>query len=1019
MRKGIRKAVSMLLSAALMITGMGIGVHAEEPEQGTGLCEHHPQHDETCGYVAAVEGHECNHVHTEACYIEVDPATPSEATPGNGEKQKILNCSHAVEGEHDDTCGYVEAVEGKPCTYRCEECSKIPYMDADGVMHYDHVDRERIITVSSDNYQWSNSTASEVWYYLKDNQVFDKRIEIMEGHVNLVLGRGATLTAKAGICVTDGAALTIYGQSMTDGVLRAYSLALKSAAIGGGSSEAVTGTAGDITINSGTVYAGPAEGKTGIVTTMIGSAGIGVGSGGLGSTITINGGTVTADGIGTGPGIGGGGDGGSRIIITGGTVRATGGTANTGDTVSGSVIVGGAGIGGGETSPGGTVEISGGTVTATGGRGAAGIGAGQKGNGGVDLAISGGAKVTARGDRAAVDADLSFSGVYDGDYMVIANEENAEGGVVAAFCVGEDERALSAPLTSYRYLKAAPGTLEAVVISPQNISVNMGQQISFAVMTADGTYPAADATEILKTGWGLSSGIAGYQPGGNTSLVDGRLTVGGDEKLEKLAVTAMCMLPEGVRMVQDTADVTVRQANYTVSFDANGGQTDAVSMQTSMGRLTGALPTASRTGYTFTGWYLNRPADGTTPDVSAQVDGNTVYAQDTTLYAGWRVNQYTITYYSMGGNPQTFTRTAAYGGHAPTPATPVKDLAAFQGWYTDLSYTRRWDFDRDLVTGDLQLYAKWSDAVLDVTVSADAVPSYGGTVLYAGKYRSGSLVTLEAEPAAGYRFRCWTKDGAVVSTSAKYLFTADEDIALKAEFVWVGVSGGSFGGGSGSAGGSFGGGSGSAGGGFGGGSSSAGGSGSAGDSFTESGSAAGSFGGGSGSVDTSDSAGAGSASAETEQGGPMVTPLTPTVVPGSGGAVSMVIAVADAAAANVANAQLLSGAWVQNEQGWILQIGDAVAANTWFCVAEKDGTYWYHFGNTGFMDVGWLELDGKKYYLHAIHDGTAGRMLTGWQLLDGKWYYFSSASDATLGSLLTNTVTPDGYLVNAQGEWIQ
>ena len=46
-------------------------------------------------------------------------------------------------------------------------------------------------------------------------------------------------------------------------------------------------------------------------------------------------------------------------------------------------------------------------------------------------------------------------------------------------------------------------------------------------------------------------------------------------------------------------------------------------------------------------------------------------------------------------------------------------------------------------------------------------------------------------------------------------------------------------------------------------------------------------------------------------------------------------------------------------------------------------------------------------------------MLTGWQLLDGKWYYFSSVNDATLGSLLTDTVTPDGYRVNAQGEWIQ
>ena len=96
-----------------------------------------------------------------------------------------------------------------------------------------------------------------------------------------------------------------------------------------------------------------------------------------------------------------------------------------------------------------------------------------------------------------------------------------------------------------------------------------------------------------------------------------------------------------------------------------------------------------------------------------------------------------------------------------------------------------------------------------------------------------------------------------------------------------------------------------------------------------------------------------------------------------------------------------------------------MAADSWICVAEQDGAHWYHFGSTGLMDTGWLELDGKRYYLYANHDGAAGRMLTGWQLLDGKWYYFSTASDATLGALLTNTVTPDGYLVNALGEWIQ
>ena len=990
MKKGIRKAVSVLLSMALVYTGMGVSAYADQPLTGTGLCEHHPQHDENCGYAAPVEGHECGHQHTADCYMEVETSTPSEATPSSGTKKELI-CSHAVKGHHDDECGYVEAVKGSPCMYQCKECGTIPYMDEKGTVHHDTVGQDNIRTVSKDDYKWSGSEGTEIWYYLKESQTFSDRIEISEGDVNLVLGKGATLTADFGIYVAAGASLTIYGQSRTDGCLRAYGGSWDTAAIGGGGRSDGTASCGTIVINSGTVYAGPRKGgSVDFSVAQYGSSGIGAGTGASAeSVIQINGGKVTAEGVGPGPGIGGGD---SSVVITGGEVHAVGGTSKGGDTVSGSVYFSGAGIGGGDSFPCGTIEISGGTVTAVGGTGSSGIGAGRKGAAGGSITVSGAVKLTARGDRAAIDEDLTFGAAYDGDYMVIGNEQNAEGGVVTEFRVNDYSDSLPVPTTSYRYLKAEPRTWKSVAVSPQSAGVNAGQQVSFSVMTDDGLRPEADATEILRTVWSLSSGSAGYQPAGSTGISDGVLTIGGDEKLEKLTVKASCDLPDGVEMVRDTADVTVYQAKYTVSFDANGGQTSASPMLTTMGRLTEALPTASRTGYTFIGWYTDRPAEGAEIDTSRQINGNTVYTRDTTLYAGWRVNLYTVTYNSMGGSTGTFTRSVSYGGHAPTPAVPVRELAVFEGWYTDLSYTKRWDFDHDIVSGDMGLYAKWSDAVLDVTVSAEAVPAYGGEVLYAGQYRSGSTVVLEAKPNSGYRFLRWTKDGEAVSTDARYLFTLEEDTVLRAEFIWVGVavwevnSGGSSSG-----------------------SGSYSGSGSSSDSGSSSGS--GSY---------SDSSGAsGGNSSGAVSAVPLVVPAAPTVIPGSGSEISTVVAVADAAAVDIGNAQSVAGVWYLNEQGWILQVGDAVAANSWICVAERDGAHWYHFGVTGLMDTGWLELDGKRYYLYANRDSTEGRMLTGWQLLDGKWYYFSSVNDATLGSLLTDTVTPDGYRVNAQGEWIQ
>ena len=111
--------------------------------------------------------------------------------------------------------------------------------------------------------------------------------------------------------------------------------------------------------------------------------------------IIITGGTVTATGGDGGAGIGGGNGGAAEnITITGSTVTATGGSA---------LGFGGAGIGGGSDgrnsdSNGKNITITGSTVTAKGGNGAAGIGGGCGDNGnGENITITG-SRVTATGN---------------------------------------------------------------------------------------------------------------------------------------------------------------------------------------------------------------------------------------------------------------------------------------------------------------------------------------------------------------------------------------------------------------------------------------------------------------------------------------------------------------------------------------------------------------------------------------------------------------------------------------------
>lgn len=108
--------------------------------------------------------------------------------------------------------------------------------------------------------------------------------------------------------------------------------------------------------------------------------------------------------------------------------------------------------------------------------------------------------------------------------------------------------------------------------------------------------------------------------------------------------------------------------------------------------------------------------------------------------------------------------------------------------------------------------------------------------------------------------------------------------------------------------------------------------------------------------------------------------------------------------------------WIRDEKGWRLKNPDqSWATSSW---KEVNGI-WYHFNEEGYMQTGWYtDIDGNQYYLLPTDGSTQGSMVTGWQLIDDKWYYFNMESDGTKGRLLYNTVTPDGYHVGADGVWI-
>ena len=87
-------------------------------------------------------------------------------------------------------------------------------------------------------------------------------------------------------------------------------------------------------------------------------------------------------------------------------------------------------------------------------------------------------------------------------------------------------------------------------------------------------------------------------------------------------------------------------------------------------------------------------------------------------------------------------------------------------------------------------------------------------------------------------------------------------------------------------------------------------------------------------------------------------------------------------------------------------------------LATGDGRWWYCNADRTFTRNGWQKINYRWYYFDAN-----GIMLTGWQWIpraDGHFccYYLCPKKGSEEGACYLNCRTPDGYYVNASGEWI-
>lgn len=643
-----------------------------------------------------------------------------------------------------------------------------------------------------------------------------------------------TITAVGGNYVADntggGAGIGTGGNSTKDGNERAETVGKS------------------IIINGGTINATGGRGWIGRYGNLTGG-GAGIGSGGCTGgfytqnsivDITINGGTVTAQGMDDGAGIGGGAnvDGGT-ISITDGNVTATGGyeIEYTGEQCD---YFGGAGIGGGDNGSITSISITGGTVTAKAVGAAAGIGQGSRqGANGFpgEITIGGSANVTAEGgsDSKGSCGGAGIGGGRYGDSIEITIQGNAtvdaSGGTRApGIGGGTYEKNTTITISEYTRIKNATGGLHAAGIGTawkggtatitidgeaaevtatggkRAAGIGTGQEAERADITISG------GVSITATGGEYAAGIGTGVSGGNTDImISGNALVKAFGYQHGAAIgsawkggTASVKLEENAQVYAYGNGNANAIGNGNAAGEASLELDDTITLWAQSGHasypaLTDKIAYNSTDKYLVCNTddagkalgYLTRP-DGAGKELGYTLAGEKLTIDGTEIAAAKPVNTvgnwatiyskpvplFTVNYELDGGNDNGAygKQTVKQGEEVTLAAAPTKDGYTFTGWSDG---TNTYQPGATLtVNGDITLTAQWrKNSSGGTTYYTLHYDSNGGTQYKDERHRRNTVVNLDKVPVReGYQFTGWYGDKDLTEQVTSVKMTGDKTV---------------------------------------------------------------------------------------------------------------------------------------------------------------------------------------------------------------------------------------------------
>lgn len=233
----------------------------------------------------------------------------------------------------------------------------------------------------------------------------------------------------------------------------------------------------------------------------------------------------------------------------------------------------------------------------------------------------------------------------------------------------------------------------------------------------------------------------------------------------------------------------------TITFEAQNGLA-AAKQEIQPGTALASLPTPTRDGYTFMGWFTAVNGGG------VKVTTSTVFDEDTTVYAYW-INQATAGKYTLAldangglingisGLTVADTKLEANKGvwNSITSFVPTRPGYTFNGWADEngvavydvngnaIYGTAYWKDSDTYVGGDLTVYAQWMKNATKYELRYD---TRGGNDIHSVYYDDGSVVSTFVTPVRpGYIFDGWFTDATFKTAVEELTMTQDYTIYAK------------------------------------------------------------------------------------------------------------------------------------------------------------------------------------------------------------------------------------------------